>query len=98
MTQLGCEQCGTYDKHEPCEKCGVVVHVGAWNYCPHPTDVTLHATRFEAFISKHLGGSSIMSEPEKKRANLRGVEIRTRKQHERAMKERGMFSLQDVRG
>ena len=33
--KLGCKQCGTYDEHPPCEKCGVPIHIGSDYRCPH---------------------------------------------------------------
>ncbi len=35
MTELGCQQCGIYSKHEPCADCGQIVHIGEWPACPH---------------------------------------------------------------
>jgi hypothetical protein len=29
-----CEVCGG-QSHEPCERCGAIVHVGDWPFCPH---------------------------------------------------------------
>jgi hypothetical protein len=96
MNEDGCQPCGKSEPHQPCEKCGEIVHIGEWPFCPHGRSVTFYATKFEAFISKNLGGSSIMSTQEKMRAGMRGVEIRTKGQHERAMKERGFVDLRDV--
>lgn len=31
---MNCDVCGAVE-HEPCEKCGQVVHVGEWPFCPH---------------------------------------------------------------
>ncbi len=35
MSDIGCYQCGTYDKHDPCERCGNVIHIGSTIQCPH---------------------------------------------------------------
>ena len=33
--KLGCRRCGIYAKHEPCDSCGRLVHIGEHPYCPH---------------------------------------------------------------
>lgn len=49
--KIGCKQCGTYDKHEPCESCGVPIHIGSDYRCPH--EKALPSKGFESFY--HIG-------------------------------------------
>ena len=46
-SKLGCERCGTYAAHEPCEQCGQPIHIGAWYECPH--EPMYKSKGFEAF-------------------------------------------------
>lgn len=82
--------------HDKCDDCGQVTHMGDWPYCPHGLG-GYYAVKFEAYIDKNLGGTSKMSTEEKIKIAKRGIEIRTRGQHERAMKERGLAPLRDYR-
>ncbi len=50
---IGCKQCGTYGKHEPCEKCGVPIHIGSAIQCPH--ERVSPSKGFEPFFSISLG-------------------------------------------
>jgi hypothetical protein len=53
MPRIGCKYCGTYDKHEPCEKCGVPIHIGHDYRCPH--EKALPTKGFEPYFDMGLG-------------------------------------------
>ncbi len=53
MTELGCQECGIYAKHEPCEGCGRIVHIGEWPACPHGKAQA--ARGFEPYFDYGLG-------------------------------------------
>jgi hypothetical protein len=53
IMKIGCKQCGTYDAHPPCEKCGVPIHVGSWPGCPHEKAMPAHG--FESYFDIGLG-------------------------------------------
>jgi hypothetical protein len=40
--------------HDPCEKCGAIVHVGEWPFCPHGAVGRTHH-EFEAYYDQGLG-------------------------------------------
>lgn len=49
--RIGCKQCGTYDKHPPCPKCGVPIHIGSDYRCNH--ERVAPSKGFEPFF--HVG-------------------------------------------
>lgn len=51
--KIGCKQCGTYDTHPPCEKCGVPIHIGSDYHCPHEKVQAAHG--FEPYFDIGLG-------------------------------------------
>jgi len=50
---VSCEVCDALE-HEPCELCGLIVHVGAWPWCPHQM-VESKAHGFEPHFDIGLG-------------------------------------------
>ncbi len=53
MSDIGCELCGTYDVHLPCERCGQPVHIGSTIQCPH--ERAQAARGFLAYFDYGLG-------------------------------------------
>ena len=50
---LGCEKCGTYERHEPCLSCGYIQHIGDDYRCPH--DHVVRSKGFEPYYDIGLG-------------------------------------------
>lgn len=50
-----CKVCGAAS-HDPCEKCGEIVHVGDWGWCPHGRPTLVVVAHGEIY-RKHLGSS-----------------------------------------
>ncbi len=51
--KIGCQQCGTYEKHEPCPDCGETQHMGDDYRCPHGR--AFQHKGFEAYYDIGLG-------------------------------------------
>jgi hypothetical protein len=53
VSEIGCQLCGTYDVHEPCERCGHPIHIGSTIQCPHERAGKTHG--FEPFFHVGIG-------------------------------------------
>ncbi len=58
MSEIGCQHCGTYDIHPPCERCGFPVHIGSTVQCPHEKAVSTKGfePHFDIGLGKYLTG------------------------------------------
>ena len=75
-----CEVCGARE-HDPCEKCGEIVHVGQWPHCPHG-EPTLVVVAHGEILSKHLGGR-------------RPRRFGSMREHDRYCRDKGIVPLRD---
>jgi len=42
-----------------CEKCGEVLNVGAWPFCPHPGNVSLVTSKIYPYTTTHIDGTQL---------------------------------------
>lgn len=54
---MNCDVCGALE-HEPCEKCGAIVHVGQFPFCPHGTVAPARGfePHFDVALGEHVTG------------------------------------------
>lgn len=69
------------DRDDTCEKCGVVVEIGQWPYCPHQPTVAYHP--FIAFFDPHVAPREQWDDPK------RGVYVDSLAKWNRVMHKNG---------